>query len=262
MSAGRLAGGALISTEGDILPSGHVVAAADQECQVHLADGRTVKGRTRGIYRDLDLGMVQINEAGEYPFLDRGDAREVPQNQLYVGFAHQKKLDPAAKPAAHIVGIRRVFRGMVWTDFELENHAAGTPLLNREGRVIGVLAKRSEFGGFLFARLEQFDAHINRLKNGEVYGAWYPGLGPMFGIEVQSTREGAKVLEVFANSPAAAVKLQAGDIVTRVDGKPVVSLEDIYFALGEKNAGQEAQLEFVRGGQTQSVKLLLSPRTP
>ena len=133
---------------------------------------------------------------------------------------------------------------MVWTDFELENWASGGPLLNREGKVIGILAKRSEFGGFLFSRLENFDAHLGHLRNGEVYGTWYPGLGPMFGINVMSTRQGAKVMEVFADSPAAAANLKAGDIVTKVDGRSVVSLEDIYAVLSEKNAGQKRRSNF------------------
>ena len=151
---------------------------------------------------------------------------------------------------------------MIWTDFETPDWSAGGPLLNREMRVIGILTKRSEFGGFLFGRLEDFDAPLNRLRNGEVYGAWYPGLGPMFGLNVQSTREGAKVIEVIANSPAASANLKAGDIVTKVDGRSVVSLEDIYAVLSEKNPGQECTLDYFRSGQMLQAKLLLVPRGP
>jgi serine protease Do len=259
---GRVGGGVIISREGEILTAGHLIANANQECRVHLPDGRTVKAQTRGIYRDFDWGLVKITEPGEYRHVERGNANEIPENQLYVGFAHLRKLEKDAKPAAHIVGIRRVFRGMVWTDFELENWSSGGPLLNREGKLIGILAKRSEFGGFLFSRLEGFDAQLGRLRNGEVYGAWYPGLGPMFGINVMSTRDGAKVMEVFADSPAASANLKAGDIVTKVDGRSVVSLEDIYVVLGEKNAGQEASIEYFRNGQMATTKLVLVPRAP
>jgi S1-C subfamily serine protease len=259
---GRIGGGVVISREGEVLTAGHLIANPNQDCRVYLPDGRTVKAQTRGIYRDFDWGLIKITEPGEYRNVERGNANEIPENQLYVGFAHTRELVKDAKPAAHIVGIRRVFRGMVWTDFELENWSSGGPLLNREGKVIGILAKRSEFGGFLFSRLENFDGHLGRLRNGEVYGAWYPGLGPMFGINVMSTRDGAKVMEVFANSPAASANLMMGDIVTKVDGRSVVSLEDIYAVLSEKNAGQEASVEYFRGGQMLTTKLLLVPRAP
>lgn len=259
---GRFGGGVVIQKDGEVLTAGHIIANANQECKVHLPDGRMVKGQTRGICRELDVGLVKITEPGEYRYVDRNNPKLVPEQQLYVGFANKKVFVKGETPAAHIVGIRRVFRGMIWTDFDIADYSAGGPLLDREAKLIGILTKRSEFGGFLFARLEDFDAHLARLRNGEVYGAWYPGLGPMFGINVQSTLEGAKVLEVFPNSPAASANLKAGDIVTKVDGRGVVSLEDIYAVLGEKNAGQDAQIEYARGGQGQQTKLLLVPRSP
>jgi len=151
---------------------------------------------------------------------------------------------------------------MIWTDFDIADWSAGGPLLNRDGRVIGVLTKRSEFGGFLFGRLEGIDGKMNALRNGEVLGAWYPGLGPMFGLNVQSTREGAKVLEVYPNSPAASANLKVGDVVTKVDGRSVVSLDDIYAILAEKNPGQECTVDYFRSGQMLQAKLLLVPRTP
>ncbi len=259
---GRYGGGVVIQKDGEILTAGHILANANQECKVHLADGRVVNAQTRGINRDLDVGLVKITEPGEYRYVDRNNPKDVPEQQLYVGFAYKKQFAKGDTPAAHIVGIRRVFRGMIWTDFDIADYSAGGPLLDREAKLIGILAKRSEFGGFLFSRLEDFDGHIGRLRNGEVYGTWYPGLGPMFGINVQSTLEGAKVLEVFPNSPAASANLKAGDIVTKVDGRSVVSLEDIYAVLGEKNAGQDAQIEYARNGQGQQTKLLLVPRSP
>ncbi|HTN77466.1 MAG TPA: S1C family serine protease, partial [Pirellulaceae bacterium] len=259
---GRFGSGVSLSQQGEILTAGHLLANANLPCTVHFADGRKVKAQTRGIYRDLDVGLIKVTDPGDYPFIERGNARDLPEQQLYVGFAHPLKLAAGVKPAAHIVGLRRVFRGMIWTDFDLPDYSSGGPLLNREAKLMGILAKRSEFGGFLFARLEDFDGQLGRLRNGEVYGAWYPGLGPMFGINVQSTRDGAKVLDVFPNSPAASANLKSGDIVTKVDGRAVVSLEDIYAVLGEKNAGQEAQIEYSRSGQAQQTKLLLVPRTP
>lgn len=259
---GRVGAGTIINGEGEVLTAGHVIAAPNEECTIHLADGRALKGQTRGISRDFDIGLAKITEPGPFPFVEVFTGQEVPENQLYVGFAHAPKLEKGAKPTANILGIRRVFRGMVWTDFDIPQWTAGSPLLNREGKVIGILTKRSEFGGFLFGRTEGLDGKLNGLRNGEVTGAWYPGLGPMFGLQVQSTREGAKVLEVYPNSPAASAKMMAGDVVTKVDGRSVVSLEDIYTVLAEKNPGQECTLDYFRAGQMLQAKLLLVPRTP
>lgn len=259
---GRVGTGVVITSDGEVLTAGHIVANPKQPCTIHLSDGRTVKGETRGIYRDIDLGLIKIADKGPFPFAERGNAHELPENQLYVGFAHGTKYEEGKKPTAHILNIRRAFRGMIWTDFDRKDYSAGGPLLNREGRVIGILTRRSEFGGFLFGRLEEFDRHIGRLRDGEVYGSWYPGVGPSFGLSVMATREGARVVEVTPNSPGASAGLKAGDIITKVDGRSVVSLEDIYAILSEKNAGQDCMIDYFRSGQMLQTKLLLAPRTP
>lgn len=259
---GRTGAGVIVNGNGEVLTAGHIVASPNEDCVVHLADGRALKAKTRGIWRENDLGMVKIEEGNNFPQLEVNAGQDIPINQLYVAFAHARTIEKSAKPTANLPNIRRVFRGMIWTDFEQADWVAGAPLLDREGRVIGVLTKRSEFGGFLFGRTEGIDGKLNALRGGEVFGAWYPGLGPMFGLSVQSTREGAKVLEVFPNSPAASANLKAGDVVTKVDGRSVVSLEDIYSVLAEKNPGQECTLDYFRAGQMLQAKLLLVPRTP
>jgi putative serine protease PepD len=68
--------------------------------------------------------------------------------------------------------------------------------------------------------------------------------------------------EVSKDGPAALAGLKAGDVVTRIDGRPVVGEDDIQQALAERDAGQEVTLDYKRGEAAAQVKVKLTPRVP
>jgi S1-C subfamily serine protease len=135
-------------------------------------------------------------------------------------------------------------------------------LLDREGRIIGTQIRDSRFGGFLYAKSFVAREHWDRMKNGEIWGEWFPATGPMLGIDITSAREGAKVTKVHADSPAQAADVQLGDLVKRIDGQAVASLDDVYRLLATKDPGQEITTEFIRGTQSLIKKIKLMPRLP
>ncbi len=259
---GRYATGALVSREGDVLTAGHAITSPGNEVMVHLRDGRKLKARTGGICRDLDLGLVRIQEQGEWPTIDIGDARNTPKDQLYVGVAHRQKVLTEDGPAAHIVGLRRVLQGLIWTDFDLVDWSAGGPLVDREGRLIGIQRGQSQFGGFVYTQLLDVHSVLPRLRNGEVWGVWPAGSGPMFGAHLETTPTGCRVTEVYPETPAMNAGLRAGDWVVKIDGRSVRRLDDVYQRLGETDAGQQVALEIRRGSDTIAMTLPLIPRTP
>lgn len=74
--------------------------------------------------------------------------------------------------------------------------------------------------------------------------------------------EGLKIRAVAASSPAAGAGLQPGDIVVRIDGKPVQVPDDVTQAAAEKDPGAAVSVEFRRAGSAGTVNVGLSPRTP
>ncbi len=261
---GRQATGVLVGGEGYVLTAGHVLGGPNKECKVQLPTGQRLPATTRGICRSGDLGLVQITDRKDQPLpgLDLHDAKEFPTNQLYVGFG----LEPfdAEFPAAssHIVGIVRDFRETLWTDFKKDSLTTGGPLLARDGRIIGTQIRDSRFGGFLYTKSFIARESWDRLKAGEIWGDWFPGSGPMLGVVITSTSEGAKITEVYADSPAQAADIQSGDLINRLDAQPVASLEDVYRILAGKDPGQEVDVELLRGEQKLSKKMKLMPRVP
>jgi S1-C subfamily serine protease len=264
---GRVGTGVIISADGQVLTAGHFAAGPNRDAIVHLADGRSLKATTLGIARDFDLGLMKINSTRPLPFVEINTQGDLPVGGLYVGVAHTATLrkEGPSPPAAYIVGIRRLFREMIWTDFDIEQWTAGGPLVDKDGKLVGIHTRRSDFGGFLYSRLDELPALLPRLQKGEVWGTWSPGTGPVFGVVVQSTRDGCLITAVTPNGPADKAGLQPNDIIRKVAGRSVVSLEDIYALLADKDPGQEVAVEYFRGVQRDEnpvVKLHLAPRTP
>lgn len=258
----RFSTGVIVSQDGDILTAGHAVVGPGKEVTVRLADGRRLKAKTAGVARELDLGLVRIEESGEWPAVPLGDGRNLPQDQLYVGVAHRRSLQTEAAPAAHIVGIERTLQGVIWTDFDVDDWCAGGPLCDKDGRLVGVQRGRSQLGGFLYTQLVDIHSALGRLRNGDVWGEWAYGCGPMMGVHVESVPGGCRVAEVYPETPAADAGLRVGDWITKIDGRQVRRLDDIYDRLGATDPGQQVALEVRRGSEMVSATIALIPRTP
>ena len=259
---GRFATGAIVSDDGNILTAGHLVVGPDLPVIVRLADGRLVNGKTCGVCRDMDVGMVRITDARKHPFLPIYLPHEFPISEMFVGVAHKRAVPNSEKPMAHILDVRRAFRGMLWTTFDEDDYSSGGPLVDKEGRLIGIHSGRSSFGGFLYAQLDNVVPHLGRLQKGEVWGEWYPGTGPMMGVEITTTDTGCKVTEVYPDTPAFEAGFRNNDIVTHLEGKSVVSLDDVYRLLGDNDPGQTVGIKLLRENAAIDATLKLQGRTP
>ena len=261
-SGERWASGTLIDPKGLVLTAGHFVSAPGQAVKVYLADGKTADGKTLGVYRYGDVGLVQLDGPGPWVATELGVSRELPQDQLFLGVAHVPGYTAGKRPEAHITDLQREFREFIWASFDLPNYLAGGGLFDREGKVIGVNSRRSRFNGFLYLKSDQIREHLDRMKRGDVWGEWYPGTGPMLGVVVNATASGCKVTEVLKSAQGEAMWLKVDDVVERVEGKSVVSLDDIAVAVAEKNPGDEVTLEVLRDNEKIQKKLKLFHRVP
>jgi hypothetical protein len=182
---------------------------------------------------------------------------------LYVSLAIAPFVEETPGAAAHFVALRQSQCETLWTAVPRDDLSPGGPLLGRDGRVIGTHIGCSPYdGGLLYTKSYVARENWERLKSGEIYGEWFPGSGPSLGLVVASTADGAKVVSIAPNSPAAAAGIQANDIVQRLDGQPIASRADIDRWLSQRDPGVEVTLDLHRGGQSLQQKVKLSPRWP
>lgn len=261
---GRIIGGVCLKKEGEILTAGHLLRGPNQDVVVQFAGGKQAKGKTLGISRELDLGLVKVTDAGDWPFVPLWPQKEVDTRDWYLAFTYPAKLVGGTPPEMKIAEMRRFFRNSLWMDVEQPEWTGGGALVNKHGYVTGLHLRRSQFGGFLYTRLGQPDLqpHLDRMLKAEVFGAWPTGSEPMLGLSGKPTLDGFELAALGADSAAIKAGLKPGDLVQRIDAKPVVGPDDVQLALAEKDAGQEVALEIMRGGAAQQVKAILAPRVP
>jgi hypothetical protein len=169
---GGQAAGVLVHDRGEILTVGRAFEEADQPCLVTLADGTTVSARTRGVAREFDVGLVQLEGDARYPKLEIRGGGDLQQNQPYLAMVFPLEDEEFQPPRAEVVAIRRVLPASVWTDLETGAWLAGGAIVDRDGRVVGLQLSRSQFGGVLGNRLHAMWSEMPRLRSGEAFGTW------------------------------------------------------------------------------------------
>jgi S1-C subfamily serine protease len=259
---GRQAAGELVYGQGETLTAGHTLVAPGQSAQVRLADGTLLVAKTLGVAREFDVGLLRIEPPKDYRGLEPITPGDWPQDRIYFALKWPLEEPEFEPPVGEIVTLRRLFRSTVWTDLPADDWLAGGPLINRDGNLIGIQSRVSRFGGVLCSRFHELMPQFQRLRNGEVFGAWSPGTEPILGLAGKGITAGHELSEVAAGGPAAAAGLQKGDVIVRLDGRPIVGEDDILQALAERDAGHEAVVDYTRAGAARQARVKLGPRVP
>ncbi len=146
--------GMLIDPEGHILTNNHVVAGASL-IEVLLTDGNRYTAKVIGVDPKTDLAVIQIKADGTLPHVTFGDSDKMEVGNWVVAIGHPRGLDQTVThgiiSAKHRRGILdpNSYQDYLQTDAAINPGNSGGPLLNLEGKVIGVNAAIfSESGGF------------------------------------------------------------------------------------------------------------------
>jgi S1-C subfamily serine protease len=257
---GRRATGVVVGEDGHVLTAGHMLIGDKKDTIVTLADGHKLKGRTLGICKDLDCGLVKLTD----PFPGRGvqlgeeDAKAFSVASLYVALSKTEDTQHSKRPLPYVVQLRGHMEKTFWTVPDLRNPAVAGPLLGRSGKMLGMYARPTiNRQGHLYIKASAIQEAWPRLVAGETWGNWLVGAGPMLGVVVTSTHRGAIVTKVYPDSPAVAQGIMLGDHIRKVNGKWVGNLLEVYKELASHDPGDEVTLELRRSKvREQKVKLI------
>jgi serine protease Do len=264
--------GVIIDPTGVVLTNNHVVQGADA-VEVTLAGGR--KFLCRDIRRDprSDLAIIKLPAGGPYPFLEfaDSDAAEVGDRVLAVG-------SPFGLAGSVTHGIisgksRNNLRlndqeDFIQTDAAVNPGSSGGPLVDLDGRVVGLTAAiKTRSGGsqgVALAVSSKLAKVVSQqlLKDGVVRRAYLgagvkdleAGVAARLGVKPDA---GALVARVHPNSPAAKVGLVAGDVITSLADQPVRDARAVQRIIVGLAPNQEVEVGLVRGGKPGVVKVQL-----
>jgi serine protease Do len=155
----------------------------------------------------------------------------------------------------------RTFTDFIQTDASINPGNSGGPLLNLEGKVIGInVAIYAQAQGIGFAipvdRAKKVIGDL--LRYGAVHSAWLGAVTATLTPEEAKRRDqeqqrGAIVVRVFADSPAERAGLRSGDVITAVAGKPIDSRESFSTATATLAPGANVDLTVHRGNDTRQI---------
>ncbi|TQV84989.1 Do family serine endopeptidase [Aliikangiella coralliicola] len=266
--------GFVISEDGYLLTNNHVTDGA-RDIVVKLADGSEHNAELVGSDADTDLSLLKIDVAGLKPF-EFGNVENTKVGSWVVAigapFGFEQTVT-AGIVSAKGRSVGEQYVPYIQTDVAINVGNSGGPLINMDGKVIGINSKIvSTFGGSLglsFAiPIDLAVDVVNQLKtNGKVkrgfLGVGYQEVTREIAESFSLKRNrGALINGVSRNSPADKGGLRVGDIVTAVDGKKIINYTELPFLIGRLRPGMETELSIIRDGEHETLKLIIGSRDP
>ena len=258
--------GFVLDEKGNIVTNAHVVDGADS-ITVRFADGTQVDAKLVGQDDSTDLAVVHVDvpasKLDPLP-LASSAALKVGDSVVAIGspFGFEGTLTAGIVSALH----RTIdapngyaITGAIQTDAAINHGNSGGPLLDSSGRVVGVTAQIVSDSdgnvGLGFAiPSDTVRRVVSQLVSGQTVKHAY------LGVSLATTSAGAEIGQVRDGGPAAKAGLQAGDVITALDGAPIESLEDVTNALEAKAPGDRVTVTVKRAGSTRSIEVTLGTR--
>src|SRR5215470_16025469 len=271
-----LGSGILISSDGEILTSYHVVRNADA-IKVKLADQTEYEARLVGKDDRTDLALIKIRRSGgNLPFARLGSSSQLDVGDWVMAIGNPFGLEHTV--TAGIVSAKgRVigagpYDSFIQTDASINPGNSGGPLINASGEVVGVnSAIFSQSGGNVGIG---FAIPINLAKQllpelettGSVTRGWLgvtiqhmtPELAKSLGVEES---HGALVADVTSNSPAAKAGMERGDVIVRYNKKKVEDSGALPTLVAGTPIGETVPVEVVRNGKAKTLNVTVAKLT-
>ena len=253
--------GVIISADGYVLTAAHVAAKPDHDVKFMLADGRLVKGKTLGMYMNVDAGLAKIDRytsAGEpvaWPFVKMGDSQTVIGGQWVLAMGHPGGFEEGRPPVVRLGRVLENRRNMIKTDCKLVGGDSGGPLFDMHGHVIGV---HSRIGNSLFNNIhvpiQAYRDNWDKLVKGDQWG-YLPGSKPFIGVKGNRKAALAIITHVYPGAPAELAGIKVGDVITRFDEEVVGDFYSLRRMVDTKHPGDFVNVEVKRDAEVHRLRL-------
>jgi len=264
-----LGSGFVWSSDGIIVTNNHVVEGASS-ISVNFNDGSKLDAKLIGVDPDSDVAVLRVN-ARNLATAPIGTSSDLMIGETVVAVGNPFGLSGSVTTGVVSALGRsvpskeqgRTFTDFIQTDASINPGNSGGPLLNIEGKVIGIntaIYVNAQGIGFAIPVDRARKVVQDILRYGQVRNAWIGAVTSTLTPEEAkrigaSARSGALVSRVFGGSPAAAAGLQQGDVITAVNGHAVDSRESFSTSTATASPGQSIALTVMRGGATRNVSV-------
>jgi serine protease Do len=266
-----LGSGFIIDKEGFIVTNNHVIDEAD-EIKVRLADEKEYDAKVIGRDPKTDLALIKIEGVKDLQPLPLGDSDKLKVGTWVVAIGSPFGLEQTV--TAGIVSAKKRVIGagpyddFIQTDASINPGNSGGPLLDLQGRVVGINTAIVASGqGIGFAiPIDMVKTIVAQLKDkGEVTRGWLgvgiqdltPELAEYYGLVA---RKGVVVTQVFDGDPAAKAGVQKNDVIIALDGQPVSTGRELSAIVANRAVGDKTKITLLRGGKEMTVTATVAKR--
>jgi len=281
--------GFVVGKDGTILTNAHVVEGAESVTVSFEEGGEEIPAEVKGVDTSTDLAALKIDpsDVEDLEVLPLGDSSKVEVGDPVVAIGNPFGYSRTVTTGI-ISGLQREITApdgfqisdVIQTDASINPGNSGGPLLDSNGRVIGINSQIATGGGQGSVGIG-FAVPVNTAKKllpqlrqgGEIEHAWLGVQMSDVNAEVAEQLDlpvdhGALVVEATEDSPAEDAGIQGGDpetgegadVITAIDGKTVNTSEDLANAIAAKQPGDSVELELYRDGEKETVEVELGER--
>jgi putative serine protease PepD len=265
-TSGGEGSGFVLNTAGDIVTNQHVVAAAGS-LSVSFADGRKASARVVGTDASSDVAVIHVDvPSSELHPLTFADSSRIAVGDAVVAIGSPYGL--AGTVTTGIVSALNrsitsptnyTISGALQTDAAINPGNSGGPLLDAVGHVVGMNSQiESNSNGNTGVGFAIASNTVSRVA--QQLAAGRQVRHAYLGVELGDAADGARIGSVRAGGPADDAGVQAGDVITAIDGTRIASGDDAAAAIDAKSPGDAITLAINRGGERRTLHATLGTR--
>lgn len=269
-----LGSGVIVTTDGYILTNNHVVGDADK-IYVKMIAGDTLSAKVVGVDPNTDIAVIKVDRK-ELPIVPLGDSESLRVGELVFAVGsplseslnHTVTMGIVSAKGRSDVNITQI-EDFIQTDAAINPGNSGGALVNIEGKLIGIntaIASRSGGNqGIGFAvPINMAKVAMNSIiKHGRVIRSFL-GVGGLRDVDDKlvkalglKKKEGIIVGMVVENSAAEKAGVQNGDIILKLNGKPVGTVGKFQSAIYSTAPGEKVDLLINRDGKERKISVEL-----
>ena len=261
--------GFILTSDGFVMTNAHVVEGAD-EVIVTLTDNREYKAKIIGADKRTDVAVVKIEATG-LPAVKLGDVSRLKVGEWVMAIGSPFGLENTV--TAGIVSAKQRDTGdylpFIQTDVAINPGNSGGPLINMRGEVVGInsqiYSRSGGFQGISFAipideaaRVSDQLRATGKVTRGRI-GVQIDQVSKEVAESIGLGKvQGALVRGVEAGAPADKAGIEAGDIITKFDGKQIEKSSDLPRLVGNVKPGSKAVVTVFRRGTTKDFSVVVA----
>ncbi|ORW10009.1 S1C family serine protease [Mycobacterium kyorinense] len=276
--------GIVIDPNGVVLTNNHVIAGATDITARDIGNNQTYPVEVIGYDRTHDVAVLQLGGASGLPVANIGDSSAVAVGDPIVSLGNAGgaggtpsavsgkvvALNQTVSASDSLTGSSETLDGLIQVDAPIRPGDSGGPTVNAGNQVIGMNTAASE--NYKLGRGEGFAIPINQamaiagqIRSGAASPTVHIGPTGFLGVGVSDSQngQGAAVVRVLRDAPAAQAGVMPGDRIVSVDNNPVNSATALTNILDQHHPGDTIALGLqTGGGAPRTANVTLAPGPP